>query len=467
MRQSDSGRDLLSRIQADLGGDPSQTRLVSTPRHAVPLAARTDVSSLAWASVGAASLAAAQLAGSAEVALDPDRIAVSYTSERHLRLDGEPPAVWAPLSGFFRSSDGWVRTHGNYPHHAAALRSALGLPADAGADAAAAALRGMPAGVSTQAITAAGGLCVAVAHENPVVDAEMRATPIVSVARSGSAEPRVRVWGPPDAPLRGIRVLDLTRVIAGPVATRTLSLLGADVLRVDPPQLPEPEWQHLDSGHGKRSALLDLTAPADRETFDLLLTSADVVITGYRAQALARLALDPAALIARHPGLVVARLTAWGSSEAAADRRGFDSLVQAACGIAWIESVDGERPGALPAQALDHSAGSLIAAGVLTALRRRADEGGSWVIEVSLRRIAAELLGMPRTSVPEPAAAPMPPEPHLQSFDLDGLVVTTTAPALAYAGGPTAFRPPRRWGRDQPEWLDGTRGVSAKERRAT
>ena len=150
--------------------------------------------------------------------------------------------------------------------------------------------------------------------------------------------------GPTDAPLRGIRVLDLTRVIAGPVATRTLALLGADVLRIDPPALPEPEWQHLDSGHGKRSTLLDLAANADRETFERLLQTADVVVTGYRARALERLGLSPESLIARRPGLVVARLTAWGSSGASADRRGFDSLVQAASGIAWIESPDGVRP---------------------------------------------------------------------------------------------------------------------------
>ena len=154
---------------------------------------------------------------------------------------------------------------------------------------------------------------------------------------------------------------------------------------------------------------------------------------------------------------MVARLTAWGAEGPTGDRRGFDSLVQAASGIAWIESVDGDRPGALPAQALDHSAGYLLAAGALVALGRRDAEGGSWSVDVSLRRVAAELLGLARTAAPEPSGSPLDATPHLQAFAVDGLAVTTTAPAPAYRGGPSAFAPPRRWGRDTPEWSDGGR----------
>jgi hypothetical protein len=447
-----AGRELLGRVWTDLGGGPSDVGAAPDAAHAVPLASRTATSALAWASVGAASIAAASLAGRSPVALDADRIAVAYASERYFRLDGGTLSAWAPLSGFFRTSDGWVRTHGNYPHHAAALRRALGLAADAGAEEAASALRGMPAGVAAQAVTAAGGLCVGVAHENRVADDELRATPLVAMSAIASPTSPPREAGAPDAPLRGIRVLDLTRVIAGPVATRTLALLGADVLRIDPRDLPEPEWHHLDSGHGKRSTLLDLAAQDDRRVFDRLLSSADVVVTGYRTAALDRLGLSPEALIARRPGLVVARLTAWGADGAAADRRGFDSLVQAASGIAWIESADGSRPGALPAQALDHSAGYLLAAGVVRALHRARAEGGSWVIDVSLRRVAAELLGMPRTDEPDPVGSLPAAASHVQEFAVEELRVTTAAPAIAYAGGPEAFAPPRRWGRDAPEW---------------
>lgn len=408
-------------------------------------------------SVAAAASAAADIAGGAEITLDPDRIAAAYGSDRHLTVAGERPSVWSPLSGFFRSTDGWVRTHGNYVHHAAALRRGLGLPPTAGAEHVAVALRGLTAEQASTSVTRAGGLCVPVVHEDPRVDAALRRTPVVTEIRtpgrppsaSGSRPPRSPA---PAAPLRGIRVLDLTRVIAGPVATRTLALFGADVLRIDPPRLLEPEWQHFDTGHGKRSTLLDLRAGPDRTRFDALLRTADVLVMGYRSDGLDRLGLAPRALHDRHPHLVLARLTAWGAADDGAGRRGFDSLVQAASGIAWVESADGVRPGALPVQALDHSAGYLLAAGVMRALARREAEGGGWLVETSLRRVAAELLGMPRTAVPEPTPRTVDPARHVQEFDIDGLRVRTAAPAVSFTGGPTAFSPPRRWGRDAAEW---------------
>jgi crotonobetainyl-CoA:carnitine CoA-transferase CaiB-like acyl-CoA transferase len=412
----------------------------------VPLPARTDASGLAAAAIAAVSSAAARRARAEPTLGDAGRTAVAYSSERWFRVDGNPPVAFAPLSGFFEASDGWVRTHANYPHHATALRSALDLDEAADRDAVATALARLPADDASDRIVAAGGLCVTVRPEDPARDAELRGTPLVSTMLLGDA-PR-RALRPPDAaaPLRGIRVLDLTRVIAGPVATRTLAFLGADVLRIDPPRLPEPEWQHLDSGHGKRSTLLDLADAAQRARFDELLSTADVVVLGYRPAGLARLGLSPGELAAARPGLVIGRLTAWGT----ADRRGFDSLVQAESGIAWIEQRDG-APGALPAQALDHSAGYLLAAGIIDALEEQSADGGTRLVETSLRRVAAELLGMPRTSDPEPLAGP-DPNGHLQTFDVDGMEVVTTAPAVAYAGSPIAFAAPRPWGRDDPAW---------------
>ena len=180
-------------------------------------------------------------------------------------------------------------------------------------------------------------------------------------------------------------MLDLTRVIAGPVATRTLAHLGADVLRLDTPRLPEIAEQYLDTGMGKRSALLDLGT--QRETFDALLATADVVVTGYRSRALDRLGLAPERLAERRPGLVVASLDAWGGVGPWGDRRGFDSIVQAATGIALTESADGLTPGALPAQALDHATGYLLAAGVLTAVARQLDDGAAIHVHAHLARI--------------------------------------------------------------------------------
>lgn len=430
----------------------------------VPLFAHTAVGVLAATSVTAAASEAAALAGRAPRSLDPVRVAVAYTSERWLRIAGAQPTAFAPLSGFFRTLDGWVRTHGNYPHHASALRAGLGLSPGAGKSDVAVAVGAVTASEATRRITGAGGLCSAVRAERPDVDEALREVPVVSVSRIGSARPTPMRTASPAAPLEGVRVLDLTRVIAGPVATRTLALLGADVLRIDSPRLPELSWQHLDTGHGKRSCLLDLASSTDRAVFDELLASADVVVLGYRPSGLDRLGLTPHALAERRPGLIVSRLSAWG----APDLRGFDSLVQAASGISILESPSSlepaelvgspelATPGALPAQALDHSAGYLLAAETMRLLRRRAAEGGSWLAETSLRRIAAELLGLPRT-VPPSAPVSLDASGHVQEFDVDGERVVTTAPAIAYDGGPDSFAPPRPWGRDRAEWLSRPR----------
>lgn len=409
----------------------------------IPLPSRLATGELAWASVAAAMLAA----GRSPASLDPDRIATAYWSDRVLTIDGSAASVWSPYSGFWRTSDGWLRTHGNYAHHASGLRRGLRLGEDADVAAVASALAERTTGEAVRSITASGGLAVPVAAEDPAADQALRESPLLEIARADSTtDPRSRLTHPrapqPETlPLRGMRVLDLTRVIAGPVCTRTLALLGADVLRIDPPHLPEPEWQHLDTGHGKRSALLDARAPRMQE----LLAAADAVVLGYRPAALDRLGLEPEALAHRYPGLVVAQLSAWGIDQP--DRAGFDSLVQAASGIALVESPDGDTPGALPAQALDHSAGYLLAAAVTTLLDRRSREGGSWYVRTSLRRIAAELLGMPRR--PERGAETASDiGPHLASFRVEGKTLVTARPALAGF----EFDAPHPWGSDQPVW---------------
>lgn len=295
---------------------------------------------------------------------------------------------------------------------------------------------------SVDRITDAGGLAVVVRHEDSEYDRALRTRPLVEIRRTGeAASPTATTFVDPTTPLRGIRVLDLTRVIAGPVCTRTLAALGADVLRVDPPNLPEPEWQHLDTGHGKRSTLLD----AHSAQMTTLIEEADVVVLGYRPAALARLGLSPDALAEQHPGLIVAQLSAWGLNQP--DRAGFDSLVQAESGIAMIESPDSERPGVLPAQALDHSAGYLLAASICETLARREREGGTWHISTSLRRVAAELLGMPRRAQPQRERA-IDPKLHSQEFSVGGRTVVTAASVLPGF----SFAAPRPWGGDRPQW---------------
>ncbi|WP_328762996.1 MULTISPECIES: CoA transferase [unclassified Streptomyces] len=401
------------------------------------------VRELARACVGVCALAAAELAavraGAPADAVEPlvvdeGAVATAFVSERHLRVEGREPVNFAPLSGFWRAADGWVRTHANYPHHRAALVRALGLPS-ATPGALRDAVAGRAAAEVQELAYGEGGLAVAVA------DAYGDPQPLAEVRESGGAG---RELGPGALPATGVRVLDLTRVIAGPVATRTLGLLGADVLRIDSPRLPESHDAYADTGFGKRSALLDLADAGDRAVFEGLLAGADVVVTGYRPGALERYGLGADELLDRRPGLVVAQLCAWGWRGPWAGRRGFDSLVQAGYGVAAAYGDDGV-PGALPAQALDHGTGYLVAAGVLRALAA----GGGRSLRFSLAGTASWLV-REVPAAPYPAGAGYAAQSWLREVD-SGYGV------LRYAGSPVPFgdwgRGPSRWGTDRAQWL--------------
>jgi crotonobetainyl-CoA:carnitine CoA-transferase CaiB-like acyl-CoA transferase len=243
----------------------------------------------------------------------------------------------------------------------------------------------------------------------------------------------------PRRPLAGVRVLDLTRVLAGPVAGRALALLGAQVLRVDPPHLHEIDWQHRDTGQGKRSALLDLGSTDGAAVMDDLLGTADVLLTGYRPGALDRFGLGE-----NRPGLIRGSVSAWGTEGPWADRRGFDSIVQAATGIALIEG--GEHPGALPVQALDHGSGYLLAAGVVDALAMRTGDGIGRTVSVSLARTARWLLEAPgRTEAP---SAPQLPGPT--TVVTHGATTVARPPLSEYDQYPY---PAHDWGADAPHWI--------------
>ncbi|MFI8933131.1 CoA transferase [Streptomyces sp. NPDC053474] len=463
---------------AALGGAPQAPDRLSPVVRDDTLAARLPVRALARACVGACTLAAAELAALRtqrpvpHARVDDGAVAAAFTSERQLLVDGRAPVTFAPLSRFWRTADGWVRTHANYPHHRERLLTALGLTErEASVDAVAARLAALSASEAEDAVYAAGGLAVALrtpqewaAHPQAAAVARL---PLVARERLGDGAPRT--LPPPAAgpllPASGVRVLDLTRVIAGPVATRTLALLGADVLRVDPPHRPELPDQHADTGFGKRSTTLDLGGRADLRTFRELLAGADVVVTGYRPGALDRFGLSPEALAERRPGLVVAQLSAWGTTGPWAHRRGFDSLVQVATGIAATEGSP-ERPGALPAQALDHGTGYLLAAAVLRALaeQRTDGAGGTRLARLALARTAAWLTGAVDGEDP-PGRAPvdtgLPPEAGDACDPTDRLAHTDSPlgrlryalSPVAFTGGPVNWAcPPGPWGADAPVW---------------
>ncbi|XVS67039.1 CoA transferase [Actinosynnema sp. CA-299493] len=434
---------------AALGGRPDLT-VDHVPAGDV-LSARLPVRDLARATVAVCALAAAELKAARDhtpippVTVREAAVATAFTSERHLLVDGRPGAAFAPLSGFWRTADGWVRTHANYRHHKERLLEALDVTDDRTALAHELATR--RAVEVQETVYAAGGLAVAVATEP---DPTRR--PLVETRSTDAAK---RVLPPAPRPAEGVRVLDLTRVIAGPVATRTLAFLGADVLRVDPPHLPEEPDAHADTGMGKRSTLLDLATRHGRRAFDDLLDHADVVVTGYRPGALDRHGASPGALHARRPDLVIAQLTAWGDTGGWAGRRGFDSLVQAATGISAAESTDGlgrtdglgstdGTPGVLPAQALDHGTGYLLAAAVLRALT----EPQGRHVSLSLAATASWLL---HDIEPSPV--------HGGAYDPDPWLVETPSPygTLRHARPPLADHgtwdhPPTLWGADEPRW---------------
>lgn len=244
-------------------------------------------------------------------------------------------------------------------------------------------------------------------------------------------------------------MLDLTRVIAGSVATRTLALLSADVLRIDPPGLPEIVWQHLATGMGKRSALLDLDT--DRATFERLVAGAYVVITGYRPGALDRWGLRPHELADRVPGLVIATLSAWGSDGPWSERRGFDSIAQAAIGIAAVESADGVTPAQLPVQVLDHASGYLLAAGVLSAVAAQLHDGATRHMHAHLAHTAQCLLDHP-----DPRERTLPdPTPALAERSTPSGRLRYPLPAVRIDRGPHDWeRIGTPWGAERPTWLD-------------
>jgi crotonobetainyl-CoA:carnitine CoA-transferase CaiB-like acyl-CoA transferase len=424
------------------------------------LPSRLPVEEVAIACAGAALLAAAALhAGRGgtvvrTLRLNREHVAAAFRSEAWLRVDGEPAGGgFAPLSRFWQAADGWVRTHGNYPWHREALLGALGTPDDP--DRVAAAIATMGAREVEDLVTRAGGVAAAVRTE-----AEWRAEPVgqaVAAARLaeeaslGHARPRLRAAGA--LPASGIRVLDLTRVIAGPVATRYLAALGADVLRLDPPHRPELPLQARDGLLGKRSALLDFGTPDGSVRLHELLAGADVLVHGYRPHALDRFGLAPQALAERHPGLVVVGLSAWGSHGPWGGRRGFDSIVQAACGIAAAVSPDGERPGALPCQLLDHGTGYLAAAAVLRALAAQASRGGTLFRELSLARTGHWLLSQPRDGTAPTAVPDGGPGPWLTTIGSAEGPVTVVRPLGRLGGQELAWPSPlTRYGSDPPAW---------------
>jgi hypothetical protein len=424
--------DPLLPVWAALGGDPAELDRLAVSGPPVVLRSTLAVTAAGTAAVAASLLAATEK----DVELDTRQLAVALRSERYLRRDGKSPgSPFDPLSAFHRTADGWIRLHANYPWHRAAALRVLGCTE---ADAPAAIAERGAVELET-ALHEAGGVAAAVRTEQQWRETAGPPPPLVENRVLGAAPPR---------PARRPRVLDLTRVIAGPVATRTLAAHGADVLRLDRPDRPEIPLQAWDMLPGKRSALLDLRTEPD--TLEELLAGADVVVAGYRPGALDRFGLSPEALAERHPGLVVITLSAWGERGPWGARRGFDSLVQAACGIALAEGGP-DAPGALPAQVLDHATGYLAAAAALLGLRRQRADGGTHHTRLALAGTARWLQDLP--TGPAVDVPDVDPAPYLADIAAPDGRLTLAVPPGGVGGTPLSWPDPApAFGAAAPVW---------------
>jgi crotonobetainyl-CoA:carnitine CoA-transferase CaiB-like acyl-CoA transferase len=347
--------------------------------------------------------------------------AVEFRSERYQRVNGGPaPEIWDKIAGLYRCGDGrYVRLHTNFPHHRDGLLALLGCDNDR--DAVARALGGWRAeDLETKAAEA--GLVTAAARSFAEWDAQpqaraIAAQPLFAIDRIGAAPPEPLPSG--DRPLAGVRVLDLTRIIAGPVCGRALAAHGAEVMRIASARLPFIAPLVIDSGRGKLSAYADLDTEDGRQALRGLLQDADVFVQGYRPGGLAARGFSPEQAAALRPGIVYVSLSAYGYAGPWADRRGFDSLVQTASGINHAEAGAAgiEGPKELPCQALDHASGYLMALGAIAGLLRRAEVGGSWHVRVSLARTGRWLQALGRVARGLDCAAPTPGDELFEEAD--------------------------------------------------
>ncbi|MBM3621013.1 MAG: CoA transferase [Alphaproteobacteria bacterium] len=329
------------------------------------------------------------------VAVDLRAAAASLRSNTYVLRDGQKPVSWDPLAGHYATSDGrHMFLHTNHPHHrAGALRVAGAQSEDrAGLAAAVAEWKGQDIEDAIAAAGMVGGLTRTQAEwaAHPHGQAVSR-LPLFEIVKIGEAPPETLPAG--DRPLAGIRVLDLTRVLAGPTCGRMLAENGADVLHIAAEHLPYQTDLLMDTGHGKRGAYLDLREAANVERLKALVKGAHVFSQGYRPGTLAARGFSSEALAAMRPGIVCLSLCAYSHAGPWADRRGFDSIVQNVTGMA-VAGSSLDKPRNMPVQANDYIAGYIGALGVMLALHKRATEGGSWLVRLSLVQVAHWIGGL-------------------------------------------------------------------------
>ena len=399
-RRDDTPRVFLESFWSATGGDAAaldQVRFTGAGQLPSPF----PVTDFAAAAMAAAGLAAAALTdgldrgqrGPTDVQID--RRLASFWFGLSVRPQGwELPPIWDAVAGDYRARDGWIRLHTNAPQHRAAALAVLQVAPDRAA--VAHAVQQWQAKELETAVVDHGG-CAGAMHSwqqwqhHPQGQAVL-AEPLLHW-QAGSAATRGDWAVNPERPLAGIRVLDMTRVLAGPVATRFLAGLGAEVLRIDPPDWDEAVLEP-EVTIGKRCARLDLRQVPGRRQWETLLQGADIVVHGYRSDAMEQLGLGVDMRQQLRPGLIDVSLDAYGFTGPWKARRGFDSIVQMSMGFAerGQRSAGADKPVPLPVQALDQATGYLMASAALRALLRRAQSGMGSIVRASLARTGAVLM---------------------------------------------------------------------------
>jgi len=428
----------LSRLYCDVNLDPPTAKHIELTGREPVFPSSFAVGTAAQVSMAAAASMAArlgQLRGLSEQTVSVDMLDAAIECTGRFKVDGKETPRFAELSGLYPCTDGWIRIHANFDHHRDAALITLGLPSGPNAERAVRTIDEWDALPQAKVLAE-----LPLVEITKVADAPCRVPPSLK----GQAQP-----------LSGIRLLDLTRILAGPVCGRTLAAYGADVMLINSPELPNIE-SIVETSRGKLSVHLNLNNTADKNTLLNLVKDTHVFMQGYRPGALAAHDLTPEALAEINPGIIYTSLSAYGSSGPWSNRRGYDSLVQSACGFNLAEaSAKGEdTPQALPMQILDYAGGFLMAFGTQAALHRQWTEGGSWHVQVSLARAAYWLRSMGQNIDWLDCASP-DTGPSLQSYDSDfGLLEALPHPPRFSHATVKWNRPSVAPGTDAPSWPD-------------
>ncbi|KAL2802934.1 CoA-transferase family III domain-containing protein [Aspergillus granulosus] len=397
-----SAKDSVGYIWTTLGLPAASLSQLRLPGEGLGLPSSFKIAHLAQASIGLSALLAAQIHAyrnsipTPVVTVPLQHAAIEFKSERLYTLAGKPaPSPWGPIGGLHKAADGYVRLHDSFPNHRDGATTLLGCPPDATRDDISSKISAWRA-IDLESAAFNFKLVISALRSYTEWD-------VLPQARAISDFPillRKLCDGPKGLPqtmqslnadkaLRGLRVLELSRVIAAPLSGKTLAAHGADVLWVTSPSLPDLPTMDRDFGRGKRTIHIDLSEPAGRNDLNRLLDDAHVFTQGFRPGSLAAHGLSPTDLANRyaHRNIICANMSAYGLKGPWSSNRGFDSLIQTCSGMNVSEAEHfgaGEPARPTPCQALDHAGGYFLAAGIMAALYKQATEGGSWEVDVSL-----------------------------------------------------------------------------------